>query len=183
MWNLPHANPNTYRLTPRIITSRLIPNSSAVTVVAVEKTLLENETQNVIAANDIVITHFFDRGKFMGFAGSSSPSQSTMCVTGSAHARTCCARDSTFSVLMLFSRSRSSLLPCMDGACEGAAVLTAVSGGESHIVSFLGSEGLGTFEISGSSKATILKSRNDRCKGTNNEERETNQQATELSQL
>ena len=92
----------------------------------------------------------------MGFAGSSSPSQPTICVLGSPHTRTCCARDNTFSVVMAFSRSRASLLLCIDGACEGAAVLTAVSGGESHNLSFLGSEGSGPFEISGSSKATIF---------------------------
>jgi hypothetical protein len=169
--DIPHANPSTYKLTPRIITSRLIPNSLAVTVVAVENTLLENETQNVIAANDIVMIHFFDRGKFIGLAGSSSPSQPTTWVMGSAQARTCCTRDNTFSVVIAFSRSRSrsSLLQCIDGACEGAAVLTAVSGGESHVASFFGSEVLWSFEISGSSKTTISsKNKRDRETGDKN---------------
>jgi hypothetical protein len=57
--DVPNAKPRTYNDTPRIITSLLTSNSIDVTVVAVENTLLENETQNVMIASMTVIHHFF----------------------------------------------------------------------------------------------------------------------------
>jgi hypothetical protein len=134
-WSSPYANPRTYKLTPRIITSRLAPNSFAVTVFAVEKTLLANETVRVMNAVTIVIVHFLDREKFIGFCGSSGPSHPTIWVTGSAHASTCTASsvlDIRFSISIMFSITPSSLV-WIEGTRDGTAVLTAVSEGDTHV--------------------------------------------------
>jgi hypothetical protein len=152
---VPHANPRTYRLTPRIMTSRLTPNSTAVTCVAVENTELAKDTQNVIIAVTIVIRHFFALDQFMGFSGSSGPFQPTIWVTGSTQPKASCrACDARFSAAVPSSMSSPSI--DTEGAREGAAVLTAVCVGDSKKpdVSFGSEDIFGS--NAGSSNSTIL---------------------------
>lgn len=134
--DIPRAKPKTYRLTPKIITSKLTPNSTAVTWVAVEKILLENETQKVIMANMTVMYHFFALEKFMGFSGSLGPSQPTICVMGSTHDNGLLEWGNVAS--MSFSESRlASRSGCdeewTDAAGEWVVVFTAVSVGDSRV--------------------------------------------------
>lgn len=83
----------------------------------------------------------------MGFSGSSGPSQPTICVTGSTHPNSfsSCAAASTerFSAEVPSSRSSVSLAR-IEGAREGTAVLTAVSGSESKISLSMGVEDSGS---------------------------------------
>ena len=134
--------------------------------VAVLNTELANETQNVMIAVTIVIRHFLLLGKFIGFSGSSGPSQLTRWVAGSIHDRGF-EDDFSFSD---WPASRSMFWswalvadedsPWMEVVREGAAVLTAVSGGEveSHPVvrpsSFFRDRD--SRPVSGSWKATIF---------------------------
>lgn len=97
----------------------------------------------------IVIRHFFERGKFIGFFGSSGPSHPTIWVTGSTHPYTSyCAWDCLFSAATPSSTSSDASID-IDCAREGTAVLTAVSGGDSKKPSTFGSD-------IGSEKPTIL---------------------------
>ena len=73
---------STNRLVPSVITSLLVPNSFAVTIVAVLKTLLAKVIVRVKEDKIIVAAHFFLFDQFIGFSGSSGPSQSTMFDSG-----------------------------------------------------------------------------------------------------
>jgi len=60
------APTKTNKLVPRIITSVDTPNSIAVGIVAVLKTLLANVMQKVMRPSTMVTIHFFHRGQFIG---------------------------------------------------------------------------------------------------------------------
>jgi hypothetical protein len=81
----PRANPTTYKLTPRIMTSWLTPNSVAVTVVAVDQTELPNETTKVIQARIMIVYQRYALDQFRASTKDYSQLCASHMILGSSH--------------------------------------------------------------------------------------------------